>query len=938
MRGMLFIRYSGLVLVLFLLSLFAGCGGGGGGGGSKGGGEDTGSNPTASITAPSGNTIISAGKVVSFHGTASGGDGQLTYAWNFPGGTPGSSAEQNPGDVQFNTAGTFTCTLTVTDADGDTGTDTVTVTVGGLDSDGDGVANDLEVNGYTFDEKSGTFVAWNGDPSVPHFKTDPKAYSTDGDHYSDGMEASGVEMDRSVKAPGNHPLIAAYPNFTVKLIHYYAELNSLITETDGTTHGNETNWHTDTYDTTATTHEEKTSASYEVAYSLTKIEGKLNLTHEESSSRTRTTGTVSSGGGNVMDSSQWSLATCSTTTDAARIWLTLQVENVGTCAARDITFNMNLYIGEELVQSIPLRNSISCLVPGVPHEPGVEGGNGTGIPLTFSQLKLLETGAPVSIVVTDVKADVVRKEITEGVEVWKAVNSWDNYMLEISSICAQVYLDLGDGNTTEQLVYAGGSPVVAMRDAITWAANGQDDPDLGPVVRFYQPGGALGTAMPLNGWYFSLDSATYAGIESYIQNPGFNLFDTVLKPGTVIVAKAPPIDEWPRIQWGLLSPQKGQVRAYADDYFFSNPSFLTLFFMDKFGVEHPMDWNADDLFFFCLISNDYYMGGNEEIVAHNAMYHEENPDLWEARMSASEMGYLPRCYLAGSCDTELEIYGLSVSGNYAYVTNGEAGQLQVYDISDPANLVLVGSSYMPDYSGMARGVYVSGNYAYVAAYSAGLAVYDISDPTNPILLGSCDTPGDAVRVFVSGNYAYVADGYSGLQVFNISTPANPTLVGSFGMSGYANGVYVSGNYAYVTNYFSGLQVINVSNPAHPGPAASYNMPEGVYGVYVSGNYAYVAYGTGLQVIDITSPASPILKGSYDTPGSARGVYVSGDLAYVADGESGLQMINISDPASPRWAGSFNTPRAAVEVCVSGGYVYTGWSLEGTCGLYVIGYR
>lgn len=38
----------------------------------------------------------------------------MTYAWSFPGGTPSSSTSENPGNITYNTTGTFTVSLTVT--------------------------------------------------------------------------------------------------------------------------------------------------------------------------------------------------------------------------------------------------------------------------------------------------------------------------------------------------------------------------------------------------------------------------------------------------------------------------------------------------------------------------------------------------------------------------------------------------------------------------------------------------------------------------------------------------------------------------------------------------------------------------------------------------------------------------------------------------------
>ncbi|MHA2081400.1 MAG: hypothetical protein ACW99H_09675, partial [Candidatus Thorarchaeota archaeon] len=75
--------------------------------------------------------------------------------------------------------------------------------------------------------------------------------------------------------------------------------------------------------------------------------------------------------------------------------------------------------------------------------------------------------------------------------------------------------------------------------------------------------------------------------------------------------------------------------------------------------------------------------------------------------------------------------------------------------------------YYEDTTGSALGVYVSGDYVYVADGDSGLAVIDISDPTSPGTPVHMDTGGSAYGVYVNGDYAYVADGDSGLAVINI---------------------------------------------------------------------------------------------------------------------------------------------------------------------------
>ena len=68
---------------------------------------------------------------------------------------------------------------------------------------------------------------------------------------------------------------------------------------------------------------------------------------------------------------------------------------------------------------------------------------------------------------------------------------------------------------------------------------------------------------------------------------------------------------------------------------------------------------------------------------------------------------------------------------------------------------------------MTYGVVISGNHAYVADGEGGLQIIDISDSSSPFIVGSVDTPGLAWDVFIFGNYAFVADGEGGLQIIEV---------------------------------------------------------------------------------------------------------------------------------------------------------------------------
>jgi hypothetical protein len=227
---------------------------------------------------------------------------------------------------------------------------------------------------------------------------------------------------------------------------------------------------------------------------------------------------------------------------------------------------------------------------------------------------------------------------------------------------------------------------------------------------------------------------------------------------------------------------------------------------------------------------------------------------------------------------------VDVSGNIAYFGNG--GYLEVVDISDPANPIELGKVLS---TSVVYGVAVSGSYAYVANGAGGLRIIDVSTPSGPVEVGFFDTGDDASGVAVSGSYAYVAD-YDDLRIIDVSTPSSPVEVGFYDTGGYARGVAVSGNYVYVADE-TGLCIIDVSTPSSPVEVAFYETDGYAYGVAISSSYAYVAdVYDGLRIIDVSTHSNPIEVGFYDTGSNAWIVAVSGNVVYVADVYDGLYII------------------------------------------------
>ncbi|MBI2624584.1 hypothetical protein HYW67_03805 [Candidatus Parcubacteria bacterium] len=262
-----------------------------------------------------------------------------------------------------------------------------------------------------------------------------------------------------------------------------------------------------------------------------------------------------------------------------------------------------------------------------------------------------------------------------------------------------------------------------------------------------------------------------------------------------------------------------------------------------------------------------------------------------------------------------------VSGRYAYVAAFSGNRLTVVDISNPSSPTVTGSVNDATNLNGAYSVFVSGRYAYVVAQTGNrLTVVDISNPSSPTVTGSVN---DAVNlntpysVFVSGRYAYVA-AFSGnrLTVVDIFNPSSPTVVGSVNDATNLDGaisVFVSGRYAYVSVYTGNrLTVVDISNPSSPTVVGSVNDATNLNNparVFVSGRYVYVAVYTGsrLTVVDVSNPASPTVVGSVNDAVNLNrpvSVFVSGRYAYASSSFGDrLAVVDVSIPASPTVVGS-----------------------------------
>lgn len=214
-----------------------------------------------------------------------------------------------------------------------------------------------------------------------------------------------------------------------------------------------------------------------------------------------------------------------------------------------------------------------------------------------------------------------------------------------------------------------------------------------------------------------------------------------------------------------------------------------------------------------------------------------------------------------------------VSGNYGYMTSGN--KFYIFDLSSKTGSRPQVNPTAVTLAGTGVKIAVIGQYAYVAINNTTnqLQIINISDPANPFVSGQISASGQGGRdVFVnaSGSRAYLVTGASSTQreffIVDVSNKTSPTLVsgGTYDTSGMdPKGVtLVTGNRAIVvgTGGTYQYQVININNENAPISCGNLQVGTGINGVssvLQSDGYAYSYIITG----DLASELKIILGGA-----------------------------------------------------------------------------
>jgi hypothetical protein len=206
-------------------------------------------------------------------------------------------------------------------------------------------------------------------------------------------------------------------------------------------------------------------------------------------------------------------------------------------------------------------------------------------------------------------------------------------------------------------------------------------------------------------------------------------------------------------------------------------------------------------------------------------------------------------------------------------------------------------------------VVLVGRYAITSASTyRGLQVYDVSAPADPLLVAELPLFVPPQRLVLDGTRLYVTAGSAGILVVDVTDPRALELLAVVGTQGGAADVapFHRGDTTFlaVADTVRGTRIIDLGDLDRPRELASIHTGSGAdsdaRAVAVRGDELWIAGGRdGLFVLSIAAPAVPVLVGHYPTPGIATGVTLADDRwVYATRAHYGLDVIDAADPSQP----------------------------------------
>ena len=124
------------------------------------------------------------------------------------------------------------------------------------------------------------------------------------------------------------------------------------------------------------------------------------------------------------------------------------------------------------------------------------------------------------------------------------------------------------------------------------------------------------------------------------------------------------------------------------------------------------------------------------------------------------------------------------------------GNLQVVDISDPANLTVQEVTFLHG-TDMA----ISDSIGYMSTLDGEIRVIDLSAPLSPVQTGIALGLGEGTGIAVTGDIVYMSNAFGIINVFDVSDLAAPVYLSQYKVNGVVSDVAATEDYVFATNGF-----------------------------------------------------------------------------------------------------------------------------------------
>jgi len=152
-------------------------------------------------------------------------------------------------------------------------------------------------------------------------------------------------------------------------------------------------------------------------------------------------------------------------------------------------------------------------------------------------------------------------------------------------------------------------------------------------------------------------------------------------------------------------------------------------------------------------------------------------------------------------------------------THSADGEAYFWDISDPANMVIIDTIKVDARTVNDVKISEDGRVGVISREGAsnrknGLVILDVSDPFNVLIINEYNDnlTGGVHNVFIYEDHIYALSAGTRYDIINISDPANPFRVGSYELDtpGHSiHDVWVENGIAYSSNWSDGVHVVDV---------------------------------------------------------------------------------------------------------------------------------